>query len=143
MKISKTGSGKTTTSIGKKKKASGKGGTFADSLKEASEVVGAVAAVDPSPITSVDSVLSVQESSDATEERSRGLARVYGENILDHLDEIRHGLLSGAVSKENLAVMARNMRSKRRQSSDPRLNEIINEVELRAEVEIAKLTRDA
>ena len=34
------------------------------------------------------------------------------------------------------------MRAKRRTSADPRLNEIIDEIELRAEVEIAKFTRD-
>ena len=122
MKISKTGPGKSAASVGKKKKVSGKGGAFADRLREASEAAGSAAAVEPSPVTSVDSVLSVQESPDATEERSRGLARMYGENILDRLDEIRHGLLAGAISKEKLAVLARNMRSQRRQSNDPKLN---------------------
>jgi hypothetical protein len=34
------------------------------------------------------------------------------------------------------------MRAHRRETEDPNLNEIIDEIELRAEVEIAKLTRD-
>ncbi|MBT4220432.1 MAG: hypothetical protein HOL37_09535 [Rhodospirillaceae bacterium] len=33
------------------------------------------------------------------------------------------------------------MRAQRRQTEDSKLNEIIDEIELRAEVEIAKLTR--
>jgi len=37
--------------------------------------------------------------------------------------------------------LAQSMRQQRRQSDDPQLNQIIDEIELRAEVEIAKLTR--
>jgi hypothetical protein len=38
--------------------------------------------------------------------------------------------------------LAQRLRQKRQQSDDPKLNAIIDEIELRAEVEIAKLTRD-
>ena len=66
----------------------------------------------------------------------------YGEGVLDRLDQIRHGLLVGAISKNELAELARTLRAGRQRSDDARLNDIIDEVELRAEVEIAKLTRD-
>ncbi len=87
-------------------------------------------------------MLAVQEASDSTEERSRGLARQYGNHILDGLEDIQHGLLEGAVPKEKMADLARTVRAKRRHIDEPRPKEIIDEIELRAEVEIAKLTRD-
>ena len=93
-------------------------------------------------VKAADSLLAVQEVSTATEERSRGLARRYGEHILDGLENIQHGLLEGAVLKEKMADLARAVRTKRQRIDDPRLKEIIDEIELRAEVEIAKLTRD-
>ncbi len=40
-----------------------------------------------------------------------------------------------------LVDIAQMMRTQRQTTDDPRLNEIIDEIELRAEVEIAKLTR--
>lgn len=104
--------------------------------------MGVHGAAEPSKVTAVDTVIAVQETNDATEERSRGLDRMYGEGVLDRLDDIRHGLLAGGVPKDKLAGLAQSMRAKRRQSEDPRLNQILDEIELRAEVEIAKLTTE-
>ena len=61
--------------------------------------------------------------------------------MLDQLEDLRRDLLLGAIEKEKLSSLAQRMRAHRRQTDDPRLNEIIDEIELRAEVEIAKLTR--
>ena len=62
--------------------------------------------------------------------------------MLDSLDDLRLAILAGAISKEKLAELAQKLRQKRQNSDDPRLNEIIEEIELRCEVEVAKLTRD-
>ena len=48
----------------------------------------------------------------------------------------------GTVSKDRLADLAQQMRQKMQEIDDPKLIEIINEIELRSEVEIAKLTRN-
>ena len=61
--------------------------------------------------------------------------------ILDRLEELRLGILIGRFSKDKLADLAQRLRQKRQQSTDPKLNEIIHEIELRAEVEIAKYSR--
>jgi len=61
--------------------------------------------------------------------------------LLDKLEDIRLGLLLGAIPKDNLSDLAHRMREKKQQVDDPGLLEIIDEIELRAEVEIAKLTR--
>ncbi len=142
MKISNLGSSKAAVSAKRKKKVGGKGREFAERLKEAAAVAEVHSGVEPSTVTAVDSVLSVQESSDATDHPSRNIARRYGAEILDRLDDLRKDILFGAVPKDKLAEIARKMRAKRQQSDDPKLNAIIDEIELRAEVEIAKLTRN-
>jgi len=142
MKISKAGTTTAAQTAKKKPKAGGHGGEFAEHLKEAAHVAETQAAIEPAAISPAEAILAVQEGTDATEHRSKGLAYRYGNDMLDRLDILRHEILTGAVSKENLAGLARRMRAERQTSDDPRLNDIINEIELRAEIEIAKLTRD-
>lgn len=141
MKISKVGSPKDATGV-KKKKAAASDGAFAESLRGA---VGAESphAVEPTgKVGAVDSIFALQEVPDAVDRRSRGLLRQHGEDLLSRLDELRIAILAGAVPKERLTQLAQRLRQKRQESDDPKLNEIIDEIELRAEVEIAKLTRD-
>ena len=66
----------------------------------------------------------------------------YGDDLLNRFDDLRLAILDGVLSKDKLTELAHNLRQKRQNSDDPKLNEIINEIELRAEVEVAKLTRD-
>ncbi len=144
MKISRVGSTKDAASV-KKKKSVAADGAFAESLRGAvgaGEVDAAHAAEPAVKVGTVDSVFAVQEVPDAADGRSRGLLRQHGEDLLARLDELRLAILSGAVPKDRLAQLAQRMRQKRQQCDDPRLNEIIDEIELRAEVEVAKLTRD-
>ena len=65
----------------------------------------------------------------------------YGTDILDRLDEIRDQILAGAVSKNRLENLAQTLRQRRDKVDDPQLIALIDEIELRAEVELAKLTR--
>ena len=92
------------------------------------------------PITSL---LSVQEvKGDATADQQRGRLILWGEHVLDHLDQIRHDLLLGAIPLERLNSLAQTMRDRKANISDPDLRSLINEIELRAEVEIAKYSRN-
>lgn len=144
MKISKVGPAGESAST-KRKKSAAKDGAFADQVRDVAatgEVESPHAVDGPSQVGAVESVVAVQEVPDATDGRSRKMLRQYGDELLDRLDELRLAILAGAVSKERLAELAHRLREKRRQSDDPRLNEIIDEIELRAEVEVAKLTRD-
>ena len=94
------------------------------------------------PLTHLDALLSLQEVPDSTDGRSKGLARA--NEMLGLLEEVRKGILLGAISEtslRNLADMARNQRQNadETQDSDERLREILDDIELRAEVELAKL----
>jgi hypothetical protein len=88
---------------------------------------------------SVDALLAAQ-SVDTVDDQGRKQAFKRGEDLLDKLEEIRQALLGGSLSAGQVQVMAALIRSKRAACSDPRLREILDEIELRAEVELAKLT---
>ncbi len=129
------------SSVRKAKKKSSSGQSFSESLREVSENEPVSNAGSVSGVGPVGAILAVQEVPDSMEGRSRGLIIGYGDDLLDRLEDIRIGLLLGGVSKDKLAELAQQMRQKRQEVNDPKLTEIINEIELRSEVEIAKLTR--
>lgn len=88
------------------------------------------------PLASVSALLAVQGAGDATTGRSRGLDR--GRSLLDRLDEIRLGLLTDGIPRHTLRGLAAELRRSRAECADPRLDEILAEIELRAMVELAK-----
>ena len=77
------------------------------------------------------------------DQRRRQRLMAYGDDLLERLDDLRIGILLGRFSKEKLTELAQRLRQKREQSDDPNLNDLLSEIELRAEVEIAKYTRKA
>ncbi len=91
------------------------------------------------PIGALNAMLSLQEVPDALD--ARGRARRRGEQVLDLLDRIRLGMLAGTLSEAELANLSRLVRARRDAVDDPRLAEILGEIELRAEVELAKFAR--
>ena len=92
-------------------------------------------------VTGVNSVLAVQEFSEEPEQEARRQLTGWGEDILDCLEEIRQGLLIGSIPKDRLANLAQTLRERKAKVTDPRLIEIIREIEVRAEVELAKLAK--
>ena len=79
----------------------------------------------------------MQEVPTATDERSRGIKR--GHDLLDRLDDIRYGLLTGSIPRERLLALRDAVATRRLVASDPRLGAILDEIDLRASVELAKL----
>lgn len=90
-----------------------------------------------SPLAALDSILALQEMEDATQGRSRGLKR--GKDLLDMLDQIRDGLLSGGIPRETLSRLAQAVSQRQDGFADPQLQGVLDEIELRAQVELAKL----
>ncbi len=137
MKISGSGPIRRTSESGRpNKKGATKGAGFASALEDtgANKTSGISGS---SPVTAVDALLAVQEVGDATQGRSQGLIRA--QRLLDGLDDIRHGLLVGAIPRSKLAALVGVVREEREKSNDPRLSSLLDEVELRASVELAKL----
>ena len=93
------------------------------------------------PVGSLDSLLSLQEVGDATQEKGGGRdrqAREWGDSVLDRLEDIRNGLLIGGIPVDKLETLAATMKNQKENASDPALAAIIEEIELRALVELAK-----
>lgn len=143
MKVSSTGSSSAASGSRRVDKAStGKAGEFKAALVDAMDgAAGPQAAEAPLQMAGIDALLLVQAVDDSTERQARKRLIRRGEDILDKLEEIRHGLLLGTVPKEKLAELAQMVRESREACQDPRLAALLDEIELRAEVEIAKLSR--
>jgi hypothetical protein len=116
------------------------GGEFAKALGDSHAGQGQSVSMGLS-VNSLSVVLAVQESPDATKGRAKQRAKDRGLKMLDFLEEIRIGLLMGAIPRERLEQLAQMVRAKREQIDDPQLTAILDEIELRAAVELAKLSR--
>jgi MoaA/NifB/PqqE/SkfB family radical SAM enzyme len=88
-------------------------------------------------ISSVDAVVGMQEITDDTKDE-RG-AKNRANLILDKLEDIRMGLLLGEIPKSNLEELSKVLKVARENSVDSKLLEIIDDIELRAKIELAKL----
>lgn len=91
----------------------------------------------PGPIAALDSILALQGMDDSTDGRSKGLK--HGEQLLDMLDQVRDGLLAGGIPRATLNRLAAAVTRRHEQFADPRLQSVLDEIELRAHVELAKL----
>lgn len=143
MKISGVGSGAPARDARRANKSDGKTSTFKTALAEASvdgvdnaPPVGAAAAMG-----AVDVLMAIQSLDNATEREARKRLVKRGEDLLDQLEDVRHGLLLGTLPKEKLEALAQSVRTQREACPDPGLAAVLDEIELRAEVELAKLSR--
>ncbi|HVU20227.1 MAG TPA: flagellar assembly protein FliX [Rhizomicrobium sp.] len=116
-----------------------KGATGSDSTFSVSSSSGnaptAVAA--PGPLTALDSILTLQGMDDSLSGRSKGLQ--HGEHLLDMLDQVRDGLLAGGIPRSTLNRLAVAVGRRHESFADPKLQNVLDEIELRAHVELAKL----
>jgi len=85
----------------------------------------------------VDSLLALQEVPEDPGRRRRAMKR--GQELLDRLDEIRIALLSGRLPQDQLQKLAESLKTRKESVGDPKLAQILDEIEIRAAVELAKL----
>lgn len=105
------------------------GGEFARALDAAR---GAAAPQETRALAESTSLLAAQEVGADETERRRGHA------VLDRLDELRLGLLAGGLSRRSLERLGALVAAERARAVDPRLAQILDEIDLRAKVELAK-----
>jgi hypothetical protein len=91
----------------------------------------------PGPIAAVESILTLQGLDDSTSGRSKGLS--HGEQLLDMLDQVRDGLLAGGIPRATLNRLAVAVGRRQEGFADPKLQGILDDIDLRAKVELAKL----
>lgn len=90
----------------------------------------------PNALASVDALLALQAVPDALEGRRKIVRR--GQNLLDILEDIKIAVLSGGVPQQHLSRLLNILNMRRDAVADPNLIDVIDEIELRARVELAK-----
>lgn len=113
------------------------GPSFASLLKGADKPAGQVAQA--APMAALDAMLTIQAVDDQAGRQNRQRAFRRGSTLLEKLDEIRHGLLEGQMPASRLQALAQALRTEKMGIEDPKLAELVAEIELRCEVELAKL----
>ena len=112
-------------------------GSFEDFIASAPK--GAGSAAPTHTIARVDALLSVQAAESPTERAARKRMQQRGEDILKELDRLRHSLLTGGLTVGQVVDIADVVASHREKINDPRLTAILDEVDLRAQIEMAKI----
>jgi len=136
----KIGATKQTAAAGVKRagaSASSSGGFFAGGA-EASR--GAAGLGSMPSLAAVDALLALQETPANGDALSGGARRavVRGEQMLDILDDIKVALLSGQMSQGKLDQLVRVLEAQKGCLVEPKLAEVLAQIELRAYVELAK-----
>ena len=88
-------------------------------------------------ISAMDSVVSVQEVSGEDAGNSGTKKRAH--QILDRLEDVRIGLLMGQIPKSDLMDLSEILKAARETAVDSNLLELLDDIELRAKIELAKL----
>ena len=89
-------------------------------------------------IGGIDALLALQGEQDVGERRRRAVKR--GRNALDALDELKIAVLDGTLGPSTLMRLKSVTTGLREGTGDPGLDSVLAEIELRVEVEMAKLT---
>jgi hypothetical protein len=89
----------------------------------------------------LDALLAMQSVDMTVERRKKAMQR--GRQILDLLDAMKLGVLDGSLAPAALEGLSAAVGTAREATDDPKLEGILDEIELRAQVELAKLQRRA
>jgi hypothetical protein len=92
-------------------------------------------------VNSIDALLTLQEVGGPTERRRKAVRRAG--LILDVLDDLKIGVLEGGIPPATLGRLIEAVRQERARTGDGKLEGVLDEIETRAAVELAKLEQHA
>lgn len=133
------GPGKSSGVKGAGKAGAKKGADGADFSGLLEETAGTESAKPMSGVMSIgqlDSLLALQEAGDGTSGKK---AKQRAQSLLDMLDEVKVGLLTGGISQGLLNELSQTVAGHRNKVMDPALADVLDEIDLRVQVELAKL----
>jgi hypothetical protein len=88
-------------------------------------------------LSGIDALIALQGIESATDRRRRSVSR--GKNALDVLDDLKVALLSGSLDLSAADRLRAVVLGLTDPSGDPQLDRVLAEIELRVEVELAKM----
>ena len=137
MKVTGPG-GPSPTSTSKAAPRAGAGGGFSVAAPQSASPASQVSsAAGVGGVMGVEALIALQDVGTATERRRRSVGRAG--RLLDALDDIKVALLGGELSGGDLERLSRAIREQRADTEDPKLEGLLDEIETRAAVELAKL----
>jgi hypothetical protein len=137
MKVEGPGQAQGAAKAKKSGKADKAGNIFEDFV--ASDTPEAAATKTTQSIALVDSLLAVQGAEDPAARSARKRMRQRADTVLNELDRIRMAMLGGTLTVGHMIDIADVVASHREKISDPALSALIDEIDLRAQVELAKM----
>ena len=120
----------------KKSAGAGKAGGFAPEAGSEGRVAARAPLSGAASINSVDALMALQGAGDFQQARKQATDRAF--SMLDVLDDLKIALLEGRLPRDTLVRLMETLKSQRDQTGDPRLEAALDEVEIRAAVELAK-----
>lgn len=95
----------------------------------------------PVAVGSLDAIVALQAVEEPSDQRQQAVET--GDKILDLLDQLKIGVLSGQVRLVDLNRLKKTVERQLSVEDDPELNDILKQIDLRARVELAKLKGNA
>lgn len=129
---SKAGGAKKTT--GARKSGGVDFSSFLGETEEAGESKNSQGA---SEIANMNPLLMLQEVDERQAGRKHAIKK--GQTAIGYLEDVRYSLLMGRMPREVVSDLQKLVNNWREQTDDPKLNDILNDIELRAAVELAKI----
>ena len=136
MKVNGPGGAPPTGATSGSRPASGQGFTLNGAAGQATAAGQTARAAGVAGVGSLDALLALQAEEGPTERRRRAIGR--GGRILDVLDQVKLALLEGDGAAAQLERLARAVREERAGVDDAALEGLLNEIDARAAVEMAK-----
>ena len=137
MKIQGPGQTKGPSKTDKKGKTDKTGASFGDFMTGGAEK--AAPSQGAQSIAQVDALLAIQGAEDPTAGASKKRMRKRANVLLDELEGIRMAMLGGNLTVGHMIDVADVVASHREKIMDPVLTGIMDEIDLRAQVELAKM----
>jgi hypothetical protein len=110
---------------------------FSLSTPSVSTSSGVTAAASVNAVSTLEALMALQEVGGPLERRRRAVWRA--DKILDALDGLKIELLEGPLNPAVLERLTHAVREQRSMTDDPKLEGLLDQVETRAAVELAKL----
>ena len=95
----------------------------------------------PKSVAQVSALLAAQAVEDPTERAAKKRMALRADDVLKGLDDLQSSMMHGSVTAGNMIDLADKVSAQKEKVSDPKLSALLDEIDLRAQVELAKMRK--